>query len=112
MKDPAATADDEGNRGVTDRRLEDVERLVIPAQHLVLVGKPIRSHAEVVRIAVLTEYPRMPDVSLKCFRDDHGGALNLKSMIETVLNSGPLFGRRRRQELEVVDPAPEVFAFK
>src|SRR5215211_3657392 len=55
MKNPAFAADRIRNRRVTDRRLVKVKSLVVPPDHLVLEREEIGAHAEITRLAKLSE---------------------------------------------------------
>src|SRR5262249_35278886 len=100
------------NRRVANRRSIDVKRLVVPPDHLVFEREEIDSGAEVTWLTVLSEDLREAHVRLKCPRYDHRRSLDLKRVVEQPCgHERERLWRRLGQELEIVDPAPEVLAF-
>src|SRR5215216_508535 len=82
MEHEAVAPDGEGHGRVADRRLAEVERLVVPADDLVLEREEVRAGAEVPGVAVVAEDSRMPGVSLKLPGHQHRRALNLEGVVE------------------------------
>src|SRR5215218_419092 len=104
MEHEAVAPDGEGHGRVADRRLAEVERLVVPADDLVLEREEVRAGAEVPGVAVVAEDARMPGVGLELPGHQHRRTLKLEGVVEDAPRDLPDLRRvDGLKELEVVE---------
>src|SRR5690349_12534205 len=106
MKHVASATDREGNRGISDRRIAQVEPLRVPPHDLVFPGEPISPGAKVPRISELPVYPRTAGIELQSLGNQHRRALQLETAIKELRQS------LSSRTFEIVQPAPVILTLE